>query len=100
MLSLKVLRFFGQVPQQQLPSPKIVAASARSSHTSPASEELSWPDIERRNIADRRQKDRRDKQQAILLETRKTQGRRRSPGRRITDDYNASPHSVHISIQG
>lgn len=40
---------------------------------------------ERRKLADRRATERREKQQATFLNTRKIQGRRRSAGRRQSD---------------
>ncbi len=46
---------------------------------------LSWPDVERRSGLDRRHQERRALQQAIMLDTRKVQGRRRCAGRRQTD---------------
>lgn len=61
-----------------------------TSSTSEASEE-------RRQLADRRAIERREKQQAIFLNTRKNQGRRRSAGRRLSDNY--SPYRP-ISLQG
>lgn len=44
-----------------------------------------WPDIERRSGLDRRHQERRAQQQAIMLDTRKAQGRRRCAGRRQSD---------------
>lgn len=52
---------------------------------------------ERRQQADRRATERREKQQAIFLNTRKMQGRRRSAGRRLSD--NLSPYRP-ISLKG
>ena len=52
---------------------------------------------ERRRLTDRRATERREKQQAIFLNTRKIQGRRRSAGRRLSD--NLSPYRP-ISLKG
>ncbi|WMW81177.1 hypothetical protein RF679_02555 [Undibacterium cyanobacteriorum] len=41
--------------------------------------------VERRKTPDRRGNDRREKQQATFLNTRKTQGRRQTAGRRASD---------------
>lgn len=55
--------------------------------------------VERRAQADRRSGDRREKQQATFLNTRKPQGRRRSPGRRASDQ-NREMRYKPISIKG
>lgn len=55
--------------------------------------------VERRVQADRRLGERRERQQATFLNTRKTQGRRRSPGRRASDLGHEIPYKP-ISIQG
>lgn len=54
---------------------------------------------ERRKVSERRTDDRRLKQQATFLNTRKTQGRRRSPGRRATDLENMTQYRP-ISLKG
>ncbi|MBC3806371.1 hypothetical protein H8K52_03290 [Undibacterium seohonense] len=52
---------------------------------------------DRRKLTDRRSLERREKQQATFLNTRKMQGRRRSDGRRVDD--NRSQYRP-ISLQG
>jgi hypothetical protein len=54
---------------------------------------------ERRRVDERRSDDRRLKQHATFLNTRKTQGRRRSPGRRATDLENLTQYRP-ISLKG
>lgn len=55
--------------------------------------------VERRAQPDRRTGDRREKQQATFLNTRKPQGRRSSPGRRASDQNNEMRYKP-ISIKG
>ena len=55
---------------------------------------------ERRQQTDRRQNDRREKQHSILLDTRKVQGRRKSPGRRKSDKQDEKGVHIGISIKG
>ncbi|MES2295815.1 MAG: hypothetical protein V4582_02180 [Pseudomonadota bacterium] len=92
MFSLKISRLFEQLPAPQ-PSvaqaparPRLVADHGRVLETPPL------PDGERRLGAARRQAERREKQEAALLDTRKLQGRRRSPGRRAEDRQARSAH--------
>jgi hypothetical protein len=102
MFPLKVFRIFEQAAEtphatNQYRRP---AAHAQAQDGRSASEELSWPEVERREAENRRNADRREKQQAILLNTRKLQGRRKDPGRRLSDKL-ASPNSrIHFSIEG
>lgn len=102
MFPLKVFRIFEQAAE----TPHATSQYRRQvSHGQvhdgkSASEEATWPDVERRQIENRRDADRREKQQAILLNTRKLQGRRKDPGRRLSDKL-ASPNSrIHFSIEG
>ena len=62
------------------------------------SEELVWPDVERRKKDKRHSVDRREKQDSILLNTRKIQGRRHNTGRRLADKEASALSQVHISI--
>ncbi|MBY0574532.1 MAG: hypothetical protein K2P84_12705 [Undibacterium sp.] len=82
MLPLKILRIFDyqqprveSKPIDQLPSNEV---NSLKNHAFASTEE-------RRNIQDRRSNERREKQDATLLNTRRPQGRRRSLGRRETD---------------
>lgn len=51
----------------------------------------SWPEIERRTNSDRRQQERRNINFQPYIDTRKNHGRRRSFGRRATDQIPALP---------
>lgn len=96
MLPLKISSLFESA--SGLPSASGSSrAPARPAANGASKEALSWPDIERRQTEQRRQNDRRESQQAILLNTRRPQGRRRTPGRR-DEDRQASP-ALHISIK-
>lgn len=99
MFPLKVFRIFEQateMPHASNPHRRPVAQG----QVLDGSEEATWPDIERRQTDDRRNADRREKQQAILLNTRKLQGRRKNAGRRQSDLL-ASPHSsINFFIKG
>ncbi|MBC3936688.1 hypothetical protein [Undibacterium rugosum] len=58
-----------------------------------------WPQTERRQN-NRRQQDRRGAQSAILLNTRKAQGRRKSLGRRANDHMSNGTVLLGISVKG
>lgn len=101
MFPLKVFRFFEQatdVPHASTTQRRASVAQAQGNTA--ANNEATWPEVDRRQNPERRQADRREKQQAILLNTRKLQGRRKNPGRRL-DDKLAAPHSrIHVSVKG
>lgn len=97
MLPLQIMRIFdyqqpkvdqGNKPTQNQPD----SAANASGGAQPAQ-------VERRAQADRRSGERREKQQATFLNTRKPQGRRRSPGRRASDQ-NREMRYKPISIKG
>jgi hypothetical protein len=71
----------------------------RASQTPPDrnANEVSEIAEERRKLTDRRLNDRRERQQAIFLNTRKIQGRRRTAGRRLSDTLNTY---TPISLKG
>lgn len=54
------------------------------------------PDRERRMLGDRRVQDRRERGQALFLDTRTGQSRRRSAGRRAEDQDNAQRLAISI----
>ena len=54
-------------------------------------ETTSWPQIDRRQIEDRRLQERRNSHCQPYLDTRKNHGRRRSFGRRLDDEVSALP---------
>lgn len=87
MLPLQLTRIFDyQQPATDMyrsDSSRVNAADG-SSQTSAATEIIE----ERRQQTDRRALERREKQQATFLNTRKMQGRRRSAGRRANDAQN------------
>ncbi|MBC3930826.1 hypothetical protein [Undibacterium curvum] len=58
-----------------------------------------WPQTERRTT-NRRQQDRRGVQSAILLNTRKAQGRRKTSGRRANDLSASGTALLGISVKG
>lgn len=99
MLPLKLRRIFDyQQPKvdQGMSSPQNKSdetAKGEDTTTAPAVQ------VERRGQQDRRSGDRREKQQATFLNTRKPQGRRRSPGRRASDQGREMRYRP-ISIKG
>ncbi|MFZ6723058.1 hypothetical protein [Undibacterium sp. Ji49W] len=104
MFPLKVFRLFEQAaetPQNTTQQRRQTAATTQASGgaTSEA-DESTWPDVDRRQTDGRRRADRREKQHAILLNTRKLQGRRKDPGRRLEDKLAAPNSRIHFSIKG
>ena len=84
MLPLQLTRIF----DYQQPSTDQFRGDAVRGQTSPADQPLATQQPipeDRRKQADRRALERREKQQATFLNTRKAQGRRRSDGRRMSD---------------
>ncbi len=90
MLPIKILRLFESQTESALVLPKRGKALAVLSPQPPG-----WPEVERRSGIDRRKLDRRQQQQAIMLDTRKVQGRRRCAGRR-QDDQPAMRYSLTV----
>ena len=101
MLPLRVIPYF----ERPKPIPTGVAPVQRrpdspTSSPLPALQPGVRPPYERRKTDTRRVNDRREKEQAAFRDTRTPQGRRRSPGRRATDQYDgASPATISISIK-
>ncbi|MFZ6874916.1 hypothetical protein ACO0LF_22875 [Undibacterium sp. Di27W] len=99
MFPLKVFRLFEQAAE----TPHATSQHHRPAHAQDAKsvgEDAVWPEVERRHHEDRRSADRREKQQAILLNTRKLQGRRKNPGRRLSDKLAAPNSRINFSIKG
>lgn len=98
MLPLKISSFFD--PPASRP-PQIAPLRPRTPLAdSPklAPVEAVPPDHDRRVLGDRRVRDRRAREQALFLDTRLGQARRRSPGRRTEDQESASQPLV-VSIR-
>ncbi|MFZ6769697.1 hypothetical protein ACO0LM_21795 [Undibacterium sp. Di26W] len=101
MFPLKVFRLFEQAaetPQNTTQQRRQSAATTQAGSTT--TEESTWPEFDRRQNDGRRRADRREKQHAILLNTRKLQGRRKDPGRRLEDKLTAPNSRIHFSIKG
>lgn len=77
------------------------ANGINQSQTPSASNSITSADrfVERRKTPDRRGEDRREKQQATFLNTRKTQGRRQTAGRRASDSERKLDYKP-ISLKG
>lgn len=70
------------------------AAVATADYTDPACHAIradSWPLVDRRQVEDRRAQERRTIHCQPYIDTRKNNGRRRSLGRRVTDQAKALP---------
>jgi hypothetical protein len=83
-----ILRFFKKLPVEH------VASIATLVETDPGNinrENAGWPQIERRQIKDRRLQERRQTYCQPYLDSRKNHGRRRSLGRRLGDQVSALP---------
>jgi hypothetical protein len=74
---------------------KAMSSGSSSSGTSSSESDQSiiktWPQIERRTNSDRRQQERRLVNYQPYIDTRKNNGRRRSFGRRLSDQVSALP---------
>lgn len=83
-----ILRFFKKLSGEH------VASIATLVETDPGNinrENAGWPQIERRQIKDRRLQERRQTYCQPYLDSRKNHGRRRSLGRRLGDQVSALP---------
>ncbi len=83
-----ILRFFKKFSGEHEPS---IATLAETEPTNINRETASWPQIERRQIKDRRLQERRHTYCQPYLDSRKNHGRRRSLGRRLGDQESALP---------
>lgn len=100
MIFPTISRFFEDTPKPSQQSPNDFGNSRlRLSANSEMLTAPTWPEIDRRARDTRRMQDRREKQHATFLETRKIQGRRRSSGRRKSD-RDAPVVRFHISVKG
>ncbi len=101
MLPLQILKIFDfQQPRDAASSSRLARNLAGVSVTeAQADASAQGIFVERRRQPDRRAIDRREKQLPTFLNTRKTQGRRQSPGRRASD---ANPNFAYrrISLKG
>jgi hypothetical protein len=91
MFSLKISRFFDQLPAPQASVPLALARPRLATDHGRVLEQP-VPQEERRVNGARRSGDRRQKQEAAFLDTRKMQGRRRTPGRRAEDRQDCALH--------
>lgn len=98
MLPLKVSYLFEQLAQPQRAAP-VVVARPRQVNDEGNEHALRWSQQERREIESRRASERREQQHATFLDTRKNQGRRRSAGRRVTDQRDPAIH-IPIFLKG
>ncbi len=85
MLPLKISSPFDRTPPSQTTLAPARTRAVRPETPPAAAVEKLAPERERRVQPDRRMQNRRAKEQAILLNTRVSAGRRRSPGRRAED---------------
>lgn len=98
MSPLQILRIFDyQQPKVQIPTSGSLRSASAPQNSS--TQVVGKIQEERRKNDDRRSADRREKQQATFLNTRKTQGRRQTPGRRSTD-INGRMDYRPISLKG
>ena len=98
MIPLKISNLFERPPPAAgyVPLTRARAASAQSPKLPAVEAEL--PEHERRMRGNRRAAERREKEQALFLDTR-TSGRRRSNGRRAEDQQDAANTHRSISIR-
>lgn len=86
MSPLQIFRIFDyQQPSSMQNSARQARGNVLQRGATGAVENAEETFIERRQMQDRRANDRREKQQSTFLNTRKTQGRRQTAGRRATD---------------
>ena len=86
MSPLQIFRIFDyQQPNTGALGSRTASGIQQASDSSKAATQEAASFIERRKMPDRRAGDRREKQHATFLNTRKTQGRRQTAGRRASD---------------
>lgn len=83
-----ILRFFKKLSGEHEPS---IATLAETHPSNISKESACWPQIERRQIKDRRLQERRQTYCQPYLDSRKNHGRRRSLGRRLGDQMSELP---------
>lgn len=86
MLPVKIASYFDKPPppQQQLGPGRLRPASPQAPKL--VIVQGVAPEVDRR-VGNRRTMERREREQALMLDTRTAQGRRRNPGRRAEDQY-------------
>ena len=97
MLPLKISRFLEPAPlsQSQVGQARPRLAAAEAPALAPV--EALTPEYDRRVTANRRMQDRRSAEQSTFLDTRSSQGRRRTPGRRAGDQtLPARPKAISV----
>lgn len=86
MSPLQIFRIFDyQQPNNMHNAAGSNRANALRGKVAGATQNVEEGFVERRQIQDRRANERREKQQSTFLNTRKTQGRRQTAGRRASD---------------
>ena len=98
MSPLQILRIF-DYRQPKVQTPTAGSLRSASAPQNASTQVVGKIQEERRKNDDRRSADRREKQQATFLNTRKTQGRRQTPGRRSTDTHGRMDYRP-ISLKG
>jgi hypothetical protein len=98
MLPLKISNFLERTPLPQSYVKPMRARQNAAEAPPVAPVQAEPPAYERRVNANRRQADRREKEAPAFLDTRVSQGRRRSPGRRA-EDQQAPGQRMPISIK-
>ena len=97
MLPVKIANYFDKPPPpQQQPGPGRMRATSNQPPRLVAVAAVA-PDEERR-VSNRRTAERREREQALFLDTRTPLGRRRSPGRRAEDQFSPEARKT-ISIK-
>ena len=108
MFPLKILRLFAPLPEtraipRDMPAQIRPEPLSQGSQGSQRSQAATWPEVERRakkTPEHRLRFERREKQDQILLNTRTTQGRRRTNGRRVSDHHIGPALPLPISVEG
>lgn len=96
MLPIQIISLYERPPPVQTGVPPVQRRPDIATLPRPvATEFVAPPKFERRVNGNRRQNERREREQNAFLDTRTSQGRRRSAGRRAEDQY---PPESRIAI--
>ena len=95
---MKIHRFLEHLPTPRANPPPPLPRSLLAESTSVTLKEPSWLGHDRRSSDNRRVVERREQKGEAFLDTRKIQGRRRTPGRRAQDQQDRAQF-VSISIK-
>lgn len=87
MILTQILNIFSRHTQ----SSGVIANQAAANTSVQDSLDQTWPEIDRRKTSDRRQQERRMFNYQPYIDTRKNHGRRRSFGRRASDQVSTLP---------